>query len=1276
MQDSRGFMWFGTVDGLNRFDGKSFKIFKREQNNEFSIGSNFIHCIKEDSQGRMLIGTKNGLYHFDTQAEKFHSIRLNQKEPDDTSINLIYEDCDGNIWLACHGQGLYILNPDLSVKKHYVNDNNPNSIPFNYVWTIVQDHTGNFWLGSSGKGLAQFNPKKEIFTKMDNDSAVLSIKDPTIYSLYCDSDNNLWIGTSSGGLYRYNYRTGKINNYLNQQAFNIKSIIAYSDVEIIMGSDKGLVIFNRISEKVDFLNNNYDNMTDNSIFAITKDREGSFWIGTYFGGVNYFSPVINKFAYFYNTPENSPKKDIISSIVEDNNGKIWLGSYNNGLSLFDPKTGRFESTLYNVGYHDVQDILFDKDDLYISLYGKGISVLNIKTGKISDLSENFYDLNVQARSSITSIFRSSQGYFLFTAEDGVSIFNPATKRFNPIKKLAGVPVKNIEEDHDHSIWFAAHAKGLFRKNADDTWDSFTYNPNDSASLPTNNINCVFQDSKFRIWIGTEGEGLLLFNRKTNRFERVFNDASTLPSNIIYSILDDNENNIWVTTGRGLVRIDADLTTVRTFGYIGDIQRINLKSALRASDNRLYFGGANGFIVFNPQEIETNKQIPPIVITGFQIHNKEIKLGDKDSPLDVSVSNARNIELKHDQSTFSFDFVALSYLSPAHNKYAYKLEGFDENWNYVTDNKAYYMNIPAGEYVFRVKGANNDGVWNEADTNIAIKIKPSFWVSNAMTVLYIITVFAACFYLILSYKKRIESKNRKKIYRYKIEKEKEIYEAKINFFTNIAHEIRTPLSLIIAPLENILSSGDGSRQTKNNLEIMEINANRLLELVNQLLDFRKMEENMFHFHFRQQDVVKIVQNVYNQYYKTAKQNNIRMVLSTEEEVIESVIDGEAIYKIISNFVSNAVKYAKEKIDIRVKTQDDRIMISVEDDGIGLNEKYLNKIFEPFFQVKDKENTQKSGSGLGLSLSQSLAAKHNGSISVESQPGEGALFCLTIPIVNGEADDLADDLLNPEEQTTGVLPEFVPESGLKILVVEDNRDLRTFLVQNLSENQVILEAENGLAAMKVIEKEHPDIIISDILMPEMDGLELCDAVKTNPAYSHIPLILLSAKTDTPTKIEGLKKGADVYLEKPFSIGQIKAQISSIIENRNNLRNNFIKSPLQYFKQKPEKNNNDAEFIEKLNASILENMSNEKFSIDSLSEQFFMSRSNFHKKIKSITGITPNDYIKLIRLNKSAQMLATGKYKINEVCYLVGFNTPSYFSKCFYDHFGKLPKDFILP
>ncbi len=1281
MQDKQGFLWFGTVDGLNRFDGITFKTYKKQQDNPLSIGNSFIHCLKEDSKERFFVGTKQGLYLFNRTNETFTHISLNQQssKEDDTSINYIMEDIEGNIWLGCYGQGIFVLGPDLKIKKHYTNKGKDKDLLSNYIWCMTQDYNGTIWIGTDGAGLLRLDPKENKFTSIKN-SRKINITDQTIYSLYCDADNNIWIGTSVSGLYRYNFRTGKNTNVTApyRKVLNIKAITKYNNNTLVMSSDAGLLKVDRSQETVSFMDegSSFDNITDKSIFSIARDKEGGLWIGTYFGGVNYYSPYINNFSY-YPSIRKGIEKSIVSYFAEGISNKIWVGTKNEGLSLFNPINSSFDITSKFTDYHDIQALMIDNNDLWISIYGKGVNVINIQNNKLVKTYTNKTNNPNQLISNIVNtIFKTSKGMILFGTPEGVNYLGPNEQKINRFNRLNGIPVKTIIEDYNGSIWFAAHMHGLIHLSAYNKWEFYTHHQDDTTSLMSNNVNCIYQDSKYRMWVGTEGEGLGIFNIKTKKIEHKFSEKNGLPSNIIYSILEDTEGNIWVSTGSGLAQINPITFKIQTFKYIEDLikLRYNLNCAFKGNNNLLYFGGTNGFISFNPKEIKNNSYKPSIHITGFQIFGKEVIPAESGSPLKVDINSARTITLQYNQSTFSFDFVCLSYLSSLQNKFAYKLKGLDTDWNYITgtNHRATYMNIPPGKYTFCLKGSNSHGIWCEAPITITIVVKRPFLLSNLMIMLYSICIITLLYWIIRRYNKRLERNNQEKIYKYKVAKEKEIYETKINFFTSIAHEVRTPLSLIVAPLENIIASGDGNLQTKDNLEIIKRNSDRLLKLVNQLLDFRKIEEDMFRLSFRKQNVSELIRNICERYSQYTKLKNIALTLHIPNEAIICNVDSEAIEKIVSNILSNAAKYAKSEIIVQVNTNNNTLYINIYNDGIGIPEEYLNKIFEPFFQIGN--SAQKTGTGLGLSLSKSLANKHKGNITVSSESGKNTRFTLEFPL------DIPEDIaeINPiEEKKEDIAIQPIcseSENKLKVILVEDNMELRNFLSKYLCDYLEVYEAQNGLEALKLVETENVDIIISDILMPVMDGLELCKTIKSNPAYSHLPFILLSAKTDTATKIEGLNSGADIYMEKPFSSEQLRAQINSVIDNRDRVRKNFIQSPLEYYKQKGIEDSINANFIERLNNILLENLTNESFSIDNLSDMFFMSRSNLHKKIKNIIGLTPNDYIKLIRLNRSAQLLATGKYKINEVCYLVGFNTPSYFSKCFYEHFGKLPKDFI--
>lgn len=1268
MQDGQGYMWFGTNDGLNRFDGKNFDVYKNNVNDSLSIGHNFIHCIKEISQNRLLIGTRKGVYQYNRETDNFKQIVIHESNKE-IIVNDILEDIDGDVWLATHGDGLYRLNSQLIFKNQYLTNENSNSIPMDYVWTVVNDNYGNLWIGTAGKGFAHFNKNNERFTRIADRNGLDTSKQ-SVYSIFCDENNYLWVGTSTNGLFQYNYITGEVFHYL-KNIDSIKSIKNYSDSKFIMGSESGLILFDKALGTYQIIKDDPsdENIAVNSIFSIEQDREGAFWIGTYFNGVNYFSPAINNFVTFNKLSEKFSQKLIISSMVEEADGNILLATYNNNIIYrYNVKTQQTEKA-FTMEYNNILSMLRDDDKLYVNIYGRGIYVLSIKTGKILE------KINLKIVEG-NSIFKTSEGTIIFALEEsGYACREKSTGNIKRMKEFNGMFNVDITEDSKGKIWFATHANGLFYSNPDGSLGSLA---NDSISNNqhriNNNLTCILSCEDKYIWLGTKDKGLILLNPEEKKIQMDFTIESGMPSNMIFCVLEDKKGDLWVSTGKGIVKIDKVTKEIKSTAYIGKEIQYKTRCALKSSSNQLYFGGVNGFICLNPEKLVLNKTIPNIVITSFKISNKEIEPGEK-SPLKAPIENTKEIVLKRNQSNFSFEFIALSYIFPESNKYAYILEGFDKEWNYINNsNIANYTNIPAGKYIFRVKGTNNDDLWSEFFTDILIRIKPTFWFSYYMIVLYLLTLAFFVFITFRWYFKRLDKKNKENQYKYQIVKEKETYESKINFFTNIAHEIRTPLSLITGPLENIIQSKDGNEQTQKNLTTIERNTNRLLNLVNQLLDFRKIENDMFLLNFRYQNIVKIVQKVYDQYSQEAKSKDIEMTIDLPSAKILSYIDSEALYKIISNLISNAIKFTRTKIDIELKIKNSILFLSIKDDGMGIKDEFIKKIFDPFYQIEVIDNFNNKGSGLGLSLSKSLAKKLGGDIVAQSKYGKGCSFTIELPILinknNTEQEDSETAIIEIEQQN---IFESQNEAHIAILIVEDNEELRSFMKDCLSAHYTVYEAENGLKALGLLENNIIDIIISDILMPGMDGLELCNELKKNTAYSHIPLILLSAKTDTSTKIDGLKKGADVYMEKPFSIEQLKAQVNSIIENRTNIQKKLFDSPLQYFKRS-KNNNENADFIRKLNTFIIENMSDENFTIDNLACEFAISRTNFQKKIKSITGLTPNDYIKLIRLNKSAELLSTGKYRINEVCFLVGFNTPSYFSKCFYEHFGKLPKDFM--
>ena len=842
------------------------------------------------------------------------------------------------------------------------------------------------------------------------------------------------------------------------------------------------------------------------------------------------------------------------------------------------------------------------NELWISDYDRGIIVAGYPSGNIT---ATYTTANGLPSNVVNVMYRASNGRIYAGTSRGAAVFDGM--KFNRINELQSAAIMKILEDYEGNLWFATHFHGLYRMSPDGRFINYVHRTGNPKTVPGNNLNNIFLDSRGKLWIGTEGEGLALFNPSTGKVERRFTEAlAGLPSKIPYT------HNSSLRSGKG---------------------------------DMLYFGGSGGFIAFDPASIRKNDIVPAVRITDFFVNG----LRDKRKP-----DGDSEIELASSESTFGFDVACLSYLSPEQNRIAYRLKGFDETWKTLpgTERHIEYMNIPAGRYILQIKGANNDGVWSEP-IELKLAVKRPFMLSNAMIVVYVL-LFGMAMYLL---KRRIDASHRRKMVKFSHAKEKELYEAKIGFFTNIAHEIRTPLSLISAPLDTILKSGDGNERTRRNLVVMKSNVQRLLELINQLLDFRKVESQLMRLSFTRCNASEIVEGICNRYEEFTGLHGIRLDRSGIQPGIECVLDPEAFEKIVGNLMSNAMKFADKRITVSMQ---------LDREGQALR-----------LEIAD------DGPGLGLPLARSLARMHDGEISVESEYGHGSRFILTIPTTL-QADTQEHDRTSGTQSTDENGPaDSDAASGTEdrnmptVLIVEDNDQLRSFIADNLSDAFNTLSASNGVEAFAILENRNVDIIISDIMMPDMDGIELCRAVRGNPTFSHIPVILLSAKTDIETKVEGLNIGADAYIEKPFSIEQLRAQAASILDSRRRLRENFIKSPLDFY-QKPHTEDTreaeNAEFVKKLNDLILENLTNEDFNIDGLARMFLMSRSNFHKRVKGVTGKTPNDYIRIVRLSKSAELLATGRYQIVEVCYMVGFNTPSYFSKCFFEHFGKLPKDYI--
>ena len=712
--------------------------------------------------------------------------------------------------------------------------------------------------------------------------------------------------------------------------------------------------------------------------------------------------------------------------------------------------------------------------------------------------------------------------------------------------------------------------------------------------------------------------------------------------------------------------------------LGD--QFNYHSSLETEDGTIYLGSIDGFIAFNPKTFSENRSLPSIVITDFLLFGKEVYVGEPGSPLEKSITFSDELILQSSQNSFSFRVTALDFQAPRMSKIMYKLDGFDADWLTIGESPIVtYSNLRYGNYTFKVKVSNSDGVWNENGISLKVHILPPFYLSVWAYFVYALLIIGCSLYVIIYFKRRSNNKHRRQMEKFEQEKEREVYHAKIDFFTNVAHEIRTPLTLIKGPLENIILKKQVDAETREDLNVMKQNTERLLNLTNQLLDFRKTESQGFRLNFAKCNITEVLKETHVRFTSLAKQKGLEFTLQVPEKDFYAHVNQEAFTKIISNLLNNGMKYAESYVHVMLEipeTDDDNLFrIRTVNDGVIIPDEMKEEIFKPFVRFNEQEDGKvTTGTGIGLALSRSLAELHQGTLSMETGE-ESNIFCLTLPVVQ----DMTITLTPEAEVEIDRVNEIPAEqAGRKdnrptVLVVEDNPDMLTFVVRQLSRDYTVLTATNGAEALKVLDGNYVNLVISDVVMPVMDGFELCKTIKSDLNYSHIPVILLTAKTNIQSKIEGMELGADAYIEKPFSVEYLQACASNLIQNREKLRQAFAESPF-IAANTMALTKADEEFIKRLNEVIRINYANPEFSMDDMADNLNMSRSNFYRKIKGVLDLSPNEFLRLERLKKAAQLLKEGENRVNEICYMVGFNSPSYFAKCFQKQFGVLPKDFV--
>lgn len=1269
-QDQKGYIWIGTENGLNRFDGNQFTLYQKNNPLYSNFHANSINTICETTDKELWLGTDNGVFIYNQVKDTFTPFvkQTSDKTSITSWITHIIQDKAGNIWIATHKQGIFLFNTQTDKLTQFEIPQNDN-----IVTRILNDEQNNIWL-SGPYQLCKLNKVNNTF-----ETYAIEEKTESIYSmaLWEDSSNHIWIGTWDKGLWKLDPRTKQVEKYLTGEKgkgiLHIHSILEYSPELLLIGSDDGLTIFNPVTHE-SFLYDNYgDNeksLSDKFIYPILKDREGGVWIGTYYNGINYLPPYCGQFNG-YSESSDIPyfNSRIISRFCEGENGNIWIASDDSGLSCFNPSTMQFLdfNGREKLNKHNLHALCMVDKDLWIGTYGDGIQILNIQTGVIKNYSiSNGLDEN-----SIYSIFKDSQGQIWTGSMNGICQYDAQKQRFTPIKYLEALVIE-IAEDAKGNLWIATQGKGLFRYSPQKNKEWKKYGLEKGFNSLTVNHLCINKDNE--IWVATS-EGLYLYNPLKDVF---IYQPLRLPNECITAILE-GEDCLWLTTAKGLVKYTPATQETQIFTKSDGLQSeaFIMASALKTRNGEFYIGSINGFNTFYPHLLKLNTQKPNVVLTGLEIFNQKINT-QKDGILPEAIDHLKEIHLSYKDNVITLNYAALSYCTPQKNQYAYMLEGFDKGWNYVgSQHSTTYTNLPAGTYTFRVKASNNDNIWNEEGTSIRIIVHPPFYLSLPFKIGYVLLFLLALGLLLRYVIRRSEKKHAKAIDELNSKKEIEIHEAKINFFTMIAHEIRTPVSLIIGPLEKIMQSTHIPTNERQELEIIDRNSQRLLYLVNQLLDFRKVEQKEMRMKFSSQSIKELMQAVCERFSPTLQQNGVSFSVTYPDEHFHADVDKEALTKVLSNLLTNANKYTQSRIEVRFQEHPEKqtFSIEVQDNGKGMNEEELTKIFKPFYQASEN----KPGTGIGLSIVKGIVEAHHGQVNVTSQPGHGSSFMITLPQKqenlsaeeeeNQAGNPLPEDIIPEQNATASMSQKVLPI----MLIVDDNEDMLNFLSSHFQTSYTIVTAVDGVNALNKLKEQEVALIISDWMMPNMNGIDLCKAVRNNQLTSHIPFILLTAKTDTEAKITSMNCGADAYIEKPFSLQYLEACIKNLLELRLQLRQKFSQMPTVSINSIAA-NQSDKVFLEKMNHLIEENLNNEELSVDFLAEKLCISRSGLFVKIKGLANTTPNEMIQIIRLKKAASLLLENQYRINEVSYMVGFNNPSYFSKCFQKQFGMKPGEYI--
>lgn len=1295
-QDDKGYVWVGTADGLDRFNSYDFTNYRSDYRRRNTLENNCIYSLCGEgfpNGDRIWVGTSDGVYIFDLKDESFVHLPILGSDGRERRNLLVYSlaaDVAGNMWIGTLGDGLYRYSLKSGTFEHYNAAKYPEAFSSDVIVKILLDHDNNIWVASGGGSLlSRYNPENNRFSTFRVEDTLTREPISRISTMCQDSFGDIWIAGYACELYKFELSrlTFTCNRPEDGEAYGrVRSMIEYTPGIIMLGTDHGLVNFNTKNRSFEHVDNGTTNrngrLNDKFIHSILKDRDGGVWIGTYFGGINYLSPLSSLFTLI---EAGEGCGHIISKFCEDPEGNIWIGSDDGGLSLYNPRTGSYTPVAVDPRDRalNIHALTIDGGWLWVGTYGDGLYRIDLRTRQMKHFTQAGTGLD---NLDVYSVFRDSRGQLWIGTKMGICRYDDVSQTITCAFGLGhNSDVVDICEDARGHLWFASLGKGLIRYGFDD--GRFALCSHDSGGGLSDFVSCLAVEGD-NLWIGTHGCGLCRYDIAADTLSREF-DMLPYGNCAVFQIVQ-NGGELWLTTNRGLLKYSPGNGPQSIYKFTSDdgllANIFNANSGIKSSTGHIYIGCNNGINKFYPYDFtrRENSAKLSVVFPDFKLFNRSVPVDGR--LLSNTIDCQRSVRLRGRKMSFSLDFIALNFSSPLRTVYRYRLENFDDKW--ITTGldegagvqHVSYTNLPPNRYRFVVSASTGGEQFGE-EAVVEILVLPPWWMARAMVVAYGVLALLAVAGGGLWLRRRIGRAHREQIASITRKNKLDLLEAKVSLFTEVANEIRTPVALIAAPVEEIAKRAGDLPGLRDDVDIIRKNCERLRTLVDQILNLKSAEEGEHAASCvpERVDVREVLRTVVAAVGDAVPRRGIAVHLGLPGEALTAEMCCDHFSKIVGQILGNAYQFAESRIDVTLEgpggeVPGDVFRVRVRDDGAGIDRAEKARIFEPFY-TSDK-CVSGSGLGLGLAVAKSLATRMGAVLGVESAVGQWTEFTVTVPLgaprpVPGTDGDSGVPAGQPA--VAAVQPE-VQKRLPDILLAEDNADFADFFVRHLSGSYTIHCATDGRQALDLLRSRSIAAVVSDVAMKGMDGVALCAAIRNDPALDHLPVVLVSVDSSSAAKVRALEAGADAYLEKPLSVDYLDCQIRALIGIRGRLRLKFSKMPYLVMDGDAASPSGNR-FMAQVNQYVMDNISNSNLSVEDIAAAVNVSRTLFFSRIKSLTGTTPNEFLRSTRLRVAAELLSkSNDLRVTEICYMVGFTSTSYFAKCFHAQFGMLPTEFM--